>query len=654
MNPSNLNESILDRSNDQHHTVGNPIQGHAYPGAPGAASPTQGERKGRIGSSALEVVTTNVRTASVEHDYEALSNNSEHHPHLHNRHERQSRFSYEGALDKKKLLALAEESLALVDSDELDREDGFKRKEPLGPQMYQWHYIGLYAHYAAVGLSGGVQGLAPNFCYYFYKGANNVCANAGSMIFIPWGFKIFYAIACDSFRPFGMRRKPYMIAGWAGVLICMLVLAIFANKFEAQSWIAISLVTQAFLMLADVPADGYSVELGQLEKEDERGQILATGQRIRFIVGCFAGFVQAFMVNSRQTNKVPCSISFSECWGWGLTPSGYYALVFCLLFVLCIPIFYLKEPSSRNIPLRDFHHHRLELWETLKNPTSLFLLIFVVGNGIFSNMSPITQTYMQYSIIGLTNFQSGIMTILTNFATVGGILCFQRYFINWNWRYTQYISTTFTTFLGLLWLLVYYDIGGTMTSWFTIFLQLNVALSMGLAQVLYAMSVIELAKKGQESTTYELIVSAGNSSNIISSIIATQLLTAVHSNTCSDPSGVCPDGLVNTYSMSTFFSTDGPAKFTKYTWMIFGINLAGMLIFTRFLPKQKSQCEEWKQAGNTFVNSSNPFVAIFTPARVGYASAALATMTITYQLVSTIVLLNPKTACLSAFGGSGC
>ncbi len=261
---------------------------------------------------------------------------------------------------------------------------------------------------------------------------------------------------------------------------------------------------------------------------------------------------------------------------------------------------------------------------------------------------------MQYSIIGLTNFQSGIMTILTNFATVGGILCFQRYFINWNWRYAQYISTTFTSSLGLLWLLVYYDIGGTMTSWFTIFLQLNTALTMGLAQVLYAMSVIEVAKKGQESTTYELIVSAGNSSNNIASIISTQLLTAAHSNTCSDPSGVCPDGLVNTYSMSTFFSTDGPAKFTKYSLMIFSINLAGMLIFTRFLPKDKSQCEEWKQAGNTFVNSSNPFVAIFTPARVGYASAALATMTITYQLVSTIVLLNPKTACLSAFGGSGC
>jgi hypothetical protein len=30
---------------------------------------------------------------------------------------------------------------------------------------------------------------------------------------------------------------------------------------------------QGFIMLADVPADGYSVELGQLESPEKRGQV---------------------------------------------------------------------------------------------------------------------------------------------------------------------------------------------------------------------------------------------------------------------------------------------------------------------------------------------------------------------------------------------
>lgn len=552
------------------------------------------------------------------------------------------------------LKSVGDEAMGIIDDDELDREDGLRRREPLGPQMYQWEFIGLYSHYAAVGLSGGVQGLSLNFCYYYYHGANNVCANSTSMIFIPWGFKIFYAMFCDSFRPFGLRRKPYMIAGWGGVLLITLFMAFYASHLNASSWVAMSILTQAFLMLADVPADGYSVEMGQLEPPESRGQILATGQRIRFIVAIFAGAIQAFLVNGRDTNKAPCAISFTECWAWGLTPNGYYVLIFCLTAILCIPIYYLKEPSSRNIPLRDLAHHKEALWETMKNPTSLYLLIFVIGNGIFSAMPPITQTYTQYNIIGLTNFQSGIMTVLTNFATMGGIIVFQKYFINWNWRYTQYSSLSISAALGLLWLLVYYDVGGTMDPWFTIFLQLNVALAQGLAQVLYAMAVIELAKKGQESTTYELIVSAGNSASTISSIIATQLLSAVHSTTCNSPSGRCPDHEVNTLTKDFFFATDGPDKFMAYTFMIFGINLVGMFCFTRFLPIQKAQCQEWKEAGNTFVDSPNPIVAWFTPRRVGYCSAIVASVTILYQVISAFVLLNPDTACLAAFGGGGC
>jgi hypothetical protein len=45
------------------------------------------------------------------------------------------------------------------------------------------------------------------------------------------------------------------------------------------------------------PADGYSVELGHLEPHDQRGQILATGQFIRFMACVFAGAIQSFLLN---------------------------------------------------------------------------------------------------------------------------------------------------------------------------------------------------------------------------------------------------------------------------------------------------------------------------------------------------------------------
>jgi Na+/melibiose symporter-like transporter len=86
----------------------------------------------------------------------------------------------------------------------------------------------------------------------------------------------------------------------------------------------------------------------------------------------------------------------------------YYALIFIIIFFLFIPILYLKEPDASKIPMRTFHEHGLELWETLGNRTAFSLLVYVTGTGIFASMGNIASTYVQYYVIGLTNLQAGI------------------------------------------------------------------------------------------------------------------------------------------------------------------------------------------------------------------------------------------------------
>jgi hypothetical protein len=56
-----------------------------------------------------------------------------------------------------------------------------------------------------------------------------------------------------------------------------------------------------------------------LEKEDERGVILSTGQYIRFLSTMFAGVMQATLVNGKDTNADGCPVNALNCWGWGLT-----------------------------------------------------------------------------------------------------------------------------------------------------------------------------------------------------------------------------------------------------------------------------------------------------------------------------------------------
>lgn len=320
----------------------------------------------------------------------------------------------------------------------------------------------------------------------------------------------------------------------------------------------------------------------------------------------------------------------------------YYWLIFAILLVLFIPVCFLKEPDASHVPMRSFEEHRIELWETMQNSTTLYLLIYVSGSQIFTSMINISSVYMQYYVIGLTNLQSGINSIANYLALVVAIAIFQTYLINRNWRITQYLSSLFTGILGLQWLLVFYNTGGLQNAWFTIFINTNQLFSQGITQVLFAMAVIELAKPGQESTTYELIVSAANAGSTLNTIIATQFLQFTNAAACDTQP--CPDNTVDLTDHDTYESSNGPRKFQNYTFLILAINLVGMLIFTPFLPKQKEQCHEWRIRGEKSGHSR----------MIGYASLILATATISYGILCSVMLVNDKTSCLKAFGGAGC
>ena len=353
-----------------------------------------------------------------------------------------------------------------------EKIDSSDENQPV-PDMWSWNYLGLYAQYAAVGLIFGSTGTLMPFCVYSFHGASNVCANAKNITTFAWNVKIFFAILTDAYRPFGMRRRPWMIAGWSLVLVLLLVLTCAVHYMSTTVWLITLLFVQCFLMLSDVPADGYSVELGKLESKEQRGQILATGQRVRYAFCLIAGLIQTFLLNGPSTNDSDCTESFENCWSWGLNINQYYGLLFALVFILSFPVWFLKELDATHIPLHTFSHFCHEVWLTLQNLTTFYLLIFVTGTYIFTNFVNNANLYLQYYVIKLTNFQAGIDTMTTYGALVGAIWVFQKYLIRRNWRYSQYASTLFSAVLGLVWIPAYYNMGGLMNPWYTIFIDMD-------------------------------------------------------------------------------------------------------------------------------------------------------------------------------------
>jgi hypothetical protein len=489
------------------------------------------------------------------------------------------------------------------------------------PNMWSRDYIGLYSQYAAVGLIyGGNQGTMFPFCFYVFNGDSNLCANGLSISSFAWSIKIVFAVITDSYRPCGKRRKSWMLFGWIGVLLILFMLALFADKLSASSWLVTLLFLQCFMMFSNVPADGLSVELAKLESADEKGKILATGQLVRYLFCILASVIQTCLLNGPSTNPGDCKITFNECWSWGLSVNEYYWLMFALIFILVIPICFLKELDLSRNPQKTARQFISTIWQTLQNQTTFYLLIFIVGTDTFTNFFNNVNIYLQYNIIKLTNFQAGIDSIITNTAIMVSIWFLRRYLLTKNWRLTQYASTIGAIIFGLLWIPAYHNSGGTMNPWYTIFIDFDyvrIALCLklrrcsngmygmcylqqyfvqGVTRVLHGLAVLPLAQEGQEATLYELVINAGNSAQTLKGILGTQLLTPLQSAACEDYP-ICRSDTVSVTSKASFYDTHGPARYTNYTLVLAVISLIGCIAFTPFFPNSEAECLNWKTAG---------------------------------------------------------
>lgn len=165
----------------------------------------------------------------------------------------------------------------------------------------------------------------------------------------------------------------------------------------------------------------------------------------------------------------------------------------------------------------------------------------------------------------------------------------------------------------------------------------------GIAQVLFSMAVIELSKPGQEATTYELLITVNNAASTVSSIIATQLLAPLKATDCSEYP--CSGDEVDIYNGSEGFeATSGPQRYTNYCLCLISISIACCFVFVPFLPKDKGECHEWREAG----------IKSGLSRKIGYFSCLLSAFMVLYGFVTGILLLDSNTSCLAAVGGSGC
>lgn len=173
--------------------------------------------------------------------------------------------------------------------------------------IFTVHSCGYLIQYFAIGFIFGSLPAAHYGFFICYLNVPAYVAKAVHTLYVfPWCLKVFFAIATDALPIVGLRRKPWMMIGWA---VCTLFLTLLANTklpkpyyclgvdgkldlrrvcnvdaaLAAMPFSVLMMFASCGYVVADVAADGLTVSYARREPEATRGRTQTTAYISRTI-----------------------------------------------------------------------------------------------------------------------------------------------------------------------------------------------------------------------------------------------------------------------------------------------------------------------------------------------------------------------------------
>jgi hypothetical protein len=509
--------------------------------------------------------------------------------------------------------------------------------------IFNLEFTGLYTQYIALGLLLGSSATAQQFCYYYYEGEPSVCNVSGSIISFPTVMKIFMALIVDYFPIPIYGLKAWMCFAWMGVIVGLLVLSIGADSMSVSSWLGWITFTQAFMNLAYVPCDGLSVQFGKMETTENRGKIISQCQVMKYAGTILFSIIQTFLLNSQSMSYPGCPISTLDCWKWGLSIRGFYGVLLAVTVILIAPIYWLKLPILSHENKANLITFVIDIYNVTKNAAFFYVCLAMIlfNLGFLQNYAHI---YLEFEILEFSNVEFGINNLITTIAITSGIWFFKAYLMKVNWRLTYFVSIAFYLCVQLLWLPAYYNSSGTLNVWYIVFLDWDGEFAAALTAVITSLIVIEIAVKGLEATTFEMLGVLIYSAQFANTIISEQVMNPLGANLCeSDTQTKC---VTPTYGdIPAFVDSSGPKTWAIFSVVIICIQLGITTISISFLPGSIEECKKLKSWSNSLTAGNKRRVA---------ATMFAVIVLVSYAVVSSALLMDSSTSCLKFVGGDGC
>ncbi|CAE8622165.1 unnamed protein product [Polarella glacialis] len=522
--------------------------------------------------------------------------------------------------------------------------DGVEPEQRTAAGLARMQYTVFLSHFFVHGLvMGGLSATGVGVFYSYLHIPNYIFSAYFTIMNLPTMFGFFFGLLSDSRPIYGLRRKPYMVLGWA---ICSIVLVIAAAMkmpepyycvgedgnydksvppcnptalHSATPIIACLALSILGVVIAEAAANGLMVEYTKQESEEKRGSTVSlvamasnTGRGISTIIVGVA-------FNSKLYNG-----SFD----WGLSFNQVCMICGTPAVILCLSLISIgvQEDAVMLADKISFRGALKSAWNGLRTKAVFCLVMFISAHQIVGGINTTASTSILVTWAGQRQLQRVLFSTAGYALVVGSVWMVRRYFLESSWRKMLIISTISMPLIDAVpTFLTIFDV--IRNQYFFMGEELLTKIPIAFNSVVYNLIVAELADEGSEALFFGLVMSIRYLLDPVSSVLSNQIFGMFH-----------PD-----LSDQQNYIDDTPAfrRTVALSYVVGYVCSFLCLLFFGLIPDQKSQAQQWKR---------------YLSARDLYAYVALVPITVAfaYAIVVLVLTLDSATACLTFVGGQGC
>mmetsp|Transcript_20789 Transcript_20789/g.38685 ORF Transcript_20789/g.38685 Transcript_20789/m.38685 type:complete len:738 (+) Transcript_20789:137-2350(+) len=344
------------------------------------------------------------------------------------------------------------------------------------------------------------------------------------------------------------------------------------TTFNGNTLIGIIVATNLMYMFADVAADGLAVEYAKREPYNERGRIQSYNYVCRFITTTFTIAISGFALNTPlYGGPYKAGFAFSD-YMWFLTAGQAIFLPFWVI---------MYEEKTDPKLITSISSKFAGAWKLLQNKAFCALMVFNVMFNCFTSVSTIGSNALANYWVNASALEFNFSLIIQYIAITLTVYINGKYFVTYSWRCLQSFGLITSSIMGLLSLIVIYDINRSPGFW--IFTQVDATILSMIGWLTSIWATNEMAPRGLEGTALAISTSSGNAAQGLATFFRNNIgayfpnLSTSGADQALAYTGTAPDQEAQTRD-----------EYTYNLLVVMAVNLFA-LVFMWLLPHQKAQ-----------------------------------------------------------------